>query len=133
MVVRSAYYDVDNTLVDDDLVLFENVENKLRQHAEKYVMHCWSHGGREYAKRVLEKHNLLDYFMQEMEVFIPDENRWVMAQVPMVLDKPDVLIDDQPQLLLDMSAHLIPTHDKWWAQRDSEMFKDSRKRKKEEE
>lgn len=124
------YIDVDLTLVGDDLRLYPGVKDKLEQWKQKYTLICWSHGGYEYAKRVLEKHDLIEYFMMDSSVYLPKEKKWVKAQILMIFDKPDILVDDNPELLLSMPARIVIRSSEDWEKPDAELFKESREHAK---
>lgn len=80
-----AYIDVDLTLVDVDLNLYEGVIDRLKELAHKYTLVCWSAGGADYATYVLKKVGIHDYFA-------------------VVMDKPYIIIDDEPQSILDRAS-----------------------------
>jgi hypothetical protein len=107
MPVRSMYIDVDLTLVDDDLKLYVGAREKLAQWYNKYTLICWSHGGAEHAERTCKKHKVAKYFKH-------------------FLDKPDILVDDNPELLIEFPAILLRSGPKWWQQNDHDIFSGSR-------
>ncbi len=93
MPTRTIYIDVDQTLVDINGNLLPGVLEKIEYlYRYGYTLICWSGGGHEYAQRVLEKRQLNLYFTH-------------------VLDKPDIIIDDNPDSVLD-HAHLLTIQDK---------------------
>lgn len=126
--VRTMVIDIDLTLIDDEGNLYPGVKDKLLKNwSNKYDIIAWSHGGREHAQRILDKHGLLDAVMQEMKVYLPREKKWVTAQVPMCIDKPDIIVDDNPALILDYPARLVVSNPaEWWLKEDGELFKNSR-------
>ena len=135
MPVRTMLVDIDNTIIDDNGVVFPGVREKLTQwrRNDKYVLIAMSHTGGEYARRVLEDNDLLEFFMRELKVYQPREKKWIMAQVVLCFDKPDVITDDSPHLLLDLAAKLRPPplvgpidDYTWWKQTDAELFRNSR-------
>lgn len=136
MPVRTMVVDVDSTLVDDNLTLFPGVKEKLVQWKKKYTLICWSHTGGEYAHKVLEDNGLLEFFMKDISVYLPKEKKWIKAQVPLIFDKPDIITDDHPELILDLAAKLRPhplvgeieNYD-WWKKSDNELFSGSRTKK----
>ena len=108
MPVRSMFIDVDLTLIDDNCELFPGVEAKLKQWKAKYDLHCWSHGGKEHAKRVCKKHKIDRYFTA-------------------FLDKPDIIVDDNPNLITEFPAILrVKDPQTFWKSSDDELFKGSR-------
>jgi len=108
MPVRSLYCDVDLTLVNDACELYPGVEIKLKQWYVKYELYCWSHGGKEHAKKICTKHKIAKYFKA-------------------FLDKPDIIVDDTPDFLLEFPAILkVENPDKWWKNGDNKLFGQSR-------
>ena len=109
MPVRSIYIDVDDTLINDQDKLFPGVLEKLENWAVRYTtIVCWSHSGAEHARRVCKKHKIDKFFTH-------------------FLDKPDVIVDDNPGLILSFPAILeVRRADKWWLQSDHKLFECSR-------
>ena len=107
--VRTIAVDVDYTLINDADELFPGVENKLREWKIRYTtLICWSHSGVEHAKRVCKKHKIEKYFTH-------------------FIDKPDVIVDDRPESIVEFPAILqVVEPKKWWSKHDSELFKGSR-------
>lgn len=70
--------DVDGTLIDHKGELLPGVKEKIITWFEHNTLWCWSHGGKDYARKVLKQHDLLKYF-------------------PKVLDKPFYYLDDLPE------------------------------------
>lgn len=54
--------DVDGTLINFKDELLPWVKEKLPLLSQNNTLYCWSHGGVEYAKEVLERHGLTQYF-----------------------------------------------------------------------
>lgn len=77
----TVYVDVDLTLIDIEDKLLPGVKEGLKWLSRRYRLICWSAGGGTYAKKVCDAHNIEKYF----DYF---------------LDKPDIIIDDNPDLLL---------------------------------
>lgn len=109
MPVRTMYIDVDLTLVNDNLELYEGVPAKLEQWSEKYTLICWSHGGGDYAKRVCMRNKIDKYFKY-------------------FLDKPDILVDDNPELLTIFPAKIIINAPEDWKKGDVDLFRGARNR-----
>lgn len=131
MPIRTAMVDIDGTLVDDKLSIFEGASDKLEEWGQKYTLVCWSNTGGEYARKVLEKHDLLKYFMKDMEVYLPREKKWVKAQVPLVFDKPDIIVDNDPDSIYRSAAIIVIKGSDDWKKEDGELFCNSRKHIKE--
>lgn len=81
MAVRTAYIDVDLTLIDIEDQLLDGVEEGLKWMSKRYTLICWSAGGEEYARKICEMHGLTKYFKH-------------------ILDKPDLIVDDSPDSIL---------------------------------
>ena len=92
MAVQAAFIDVDLTIIDIQGNLLPDVEKTLKELTLRYQLICWSAGGAEYATRILEKHDLLPYFMY-------------------VLSKPDILVDDAPEGIVN-SANKVYIKDR---------------------
>ena len=109
MPVRSVYIDVDNTLINDKDELFPGVVEKLACWKVRYTsVVCWSHSGAEHAKRVCKKHKIDKFFTAFM-------------------DKPDVIVDDDPLMIMTFPATLlVKDPHKWWKQPDDELFRGAR-------
>jgi len=80
--------------------------------------------------KILKRFDLLKYFMIEMEVYLPEQDKWIKASVPQVFDKPDIIVDDNPDSILSLAGKLIPPplegdikDYKWWTIGDLELFK----------
>lgn len=67
--------DVDGTLVDHNYSLLPGMKERVIELFEFNDLWCWSHGGKDYARKILKKHKLTKYFKK-------------------VLDKPFHYIDD---------------------------------------
>lgn len=90
-----AYIDVDLTLVDIDLNLLPGVLEKLPKLKLKYKLVAWSAGGDEYAAYVLSRTGIAKYF-------------------DLVLDKPYVIIDDEPDSILSRASVVrVSSKDAW--------------------
>ena len=83
MPVRSCYIDVDFTLIGKDGKLYPKVKEALAYMSDvlDYTMMCWSHSGKEHAKAVCERQDIVMYF-------------------DLFLDKPDIIIDDDAKFIL---------------------------------
>ena len=83
MPVQTVCCDVDFTLIDANNDLYPDVAKALAymKHTLGYTMICWSHGGGRHAKDVCRKHDIMQYF-------------------DLFLDKPDIIIDDDPGFIL---------------------------------
>lgn len=107
MSVKTVYVDVDLTLIDIDGKLLPHVEEMLPKLLLRYTLICWSAGGAEYAESILKRYDLKKYFTY-------------------VLDKPDIIIDDSPQGLLNSSnLVLIEKRDDWKRVWDKIFHKDT--------
>jgi len=109
MPVRTLAVDVDYTLINGHDELFPGVENKLKEWKVRYTtLICWSHSGGDHAKRVCKKHKIEKYFTH-------------------FIDKPDVIVDDRPESIIEFPAILhVVDPKKWWSLPDKELFKYSR-------
>ena len=109
MPIRSIYIDVDDTLINDKDELFPGVREALENWKVRYTtVVCWSHSGAEHARRVCKKHKIDKYFTH-------------------FLDKPDIIVDDRPQSIVEFPAVLeVKRPDTWWTQPDSKKFKHCR-------
>lgn len=107
--VHTIYIDVDGTLIDEKGNLLPGVEAKLQQWRwkEKYNLICWSHTGGEYAERVCKHYDILCYFDH-------------------FLDKPDIIIDNDPTMIMNYPAVITIKSDQDWLKPDSELFDGSR-------
>lgn len=92
-----AYIDVDLTLVDLDLNLLPEVAERLPALAAHYNLVCWSSGGAEYAKGICDRYMLSEHFI----VF---------------LDKPYIIIDDDPEHILSCRCAKIQHKAAWTEQ-----------------
>lgn len=91
----SCFIDVDLTLVDIELTPYEGVRERLIELSKKYELVCWSAGGKEYATQVLNQTRLRQYFST-------------------VLDKPYIIVDDEPDSILTRARVLRITLQENW-------------------
>jgi len=99
MPVQSIYIDVDLTLIDPNGKIYPHVEQTLIRWRRMYkTVVCWSHTGGEYAKQMCVDNKIDKYF-------------------DFFLDKPDLIVDDAPERLMDY-AHVLLVDDAttWWSQ-----------------
>lgn len=134
MPVRRVMIDVDGTLIDGQHNLFPGVKEKLKLWADKYDLECRSHTGGAFAEKILKRYDLLEYFMHEMKVYLPKEDKWVKAMVPQVYDKPDIIVDNDPDSIMRLAGKLVPPplegdikEYTWWTIDDIELFKNSKR------
>lgn len=85
-----ACIDVDLTLVDLDTELLPGVEKQLRKLVKKYKLMAWSAGGEEYARAVLRRAKIDQYFTH-------------------IVGKPFVIIDDEPDSIMK-KARIVQIH-----------------------
>jgi phosphoglycolate phosphatase-like HAD superfamily hydrolase len=57
-----VYVDVDLTLIDAQGNLLAGVKKVLEELNYRYDLVCWSHGGLEYAEKILDDHAIRHYF-----------------------------------------------------------------------
>lgn len=96
MPTRTVFIDVDLTLVNLDGDLLLSVEDRLKEMKFRgYELVCWSHGGKEYAEALLDRHHIRKYFSS-------------------VLDKPDWIIDDDPEGIHAWADVLRVSGDDFW-------------------
>lgn len=111
MPVQTLYCDVDLTLVDSEGRLYPNVQDVLVQWRRMYkTLVCWSHTGGDYAKKTCEKAGI-DHFFD------------------LFLDKPDVIVDDNPKLFLTY-ANVLEVIDPnlWWKEAMSHLYNNPRRK-----
>ena len=106
MPSRTVYIDIDLTLVDlgGELLPYAAQRIKEMYDTKGYKLIAWSAGGHEYARRIITKHDLLSYFQY-------------------ILDKPDWIIDDYPEGILE-HAKVLTVHNKgFWEKFWETLFK----------
>ena len=111
MPVRSCYIDVDMTLVKDGK-LRRGVRERLKAWESRYTLICWSHGGGAYAFKVCRQHGIEEFFTH-------------------FLDKPDIIVDDNPEFILHYPAILDCSAPGWWEIPERVVFEGSRMLSKE--
>lgn len=96
-VSLTAYIDIDLTIVDLEGRLLPAAATVIRQMKENfgYTLVAWSRSGGERAKVVLEKYNLAVYFSA-------------------ILPKPDFIIDDAPESILEHGRILRVKNKFFW-------------------
>jgi phosphoglycolate phosphatase-like HAD superfamily hydrolase len=111
MPVRTVYIDVDGTLIDIDNKIYKGVEKVLKRFKNLgYTLICWSHGGREHAKDICQRHNIDSFFTH-------------------FLDKPDILVDDTPMRILD-AAKIFIADEVFWEDFTLDSFNTAKKEEK---
>lgn len=105
MPVRTVYIDVDQTLINiDDELLPRVMESLEKLHNHSYQLVCWSGGGQEHARNVCERHEIEHYF----DYF---------------LDKPDIVIDDEPDTIINRANKVQISTDKGWVDVFDQIYK----------
>lgn len=106
MSIRTAFIDVDLTLIDTDNNLFPMVKEGLEwmTKVKGYKLVCWSAGGEEYAENILEQHEIRNYFAA-------------------VLDKPDFVIDDSPHSIVSTHNTVKVNNSLFWEDLKSYIFR----------
>ena len=96
MPTRTIYIDVDQTLIGVDSNLLPGVRDKLEYlWRYGYELICWSGGGKEYAQKICDKNNITQYFR-------------------MFLDKPDIIVDDNPDSIMGHARVCKVDSEDWW-------------------
>ena len=105
MPVRSVFIDVDGTLIDIDNRIYKGVDKVLKRFKNLgYTLICWSHGGREHAKDICQRHNIDSFFTY-------------------FLDKPDIIVDDNADRILS-APKIFTATDTWWEDFSMDTFRD---------
>ena len=90
---RVIYVDVDDTLIrtvgTKQIPMPASAEYVRRMHAAGHALYCWSRGGGDYARGVAESLGIVDCFV----AFLP---------------KPDIVLDDRGNKLLDYCEVILP-------------------------
>ena len=111
MPVRSVFIDVDGTLIDIDNKIYKGVDKVLKRFKNLgYTLICWSHGGKEHAKDICQRHNIDSFFTH-------------------FLDKPDIIVDDDPNRIITAPKIFLITED-WWENFTMESFKEKEEKTK---
>jgi hypothetical protein len=127
MPIQTVVTDMDGTILDAKKVAFPSAKDKLEILKDMYAtMIAWSHTGGEYTKRKLIQAGLLDIFMKEMEVWLPKEKKWIKAMVPLCFDKPDVIIDNDPDSIFRQAAIIKVSSNEDWEKEEDVFFKGAR-------
>lgn len=95
-----CYIDMDLTMVDVDLQPYEGLRDRLCELIKKYELVCWSAGGHEYAETILQKIGMRMFFT-------------------LVVDKPFVIIDDEPNSIANRARVVKVVDSKFWSDRES--------------
>ncbi len=83
MPIRTIFFDVDQTLINTKGELFPGVAVILKELKDYgYNLMAWSRSGHRHVRRMLDKHDLLQFFRFNAPVEYA------------CLDKPDVTVDD---------------------------------------
>lgn len=95
-MLHTVYIDMDLTIVDIYGALLPGVADRLIEMRERgYELYCWSAGGEEYARALLVKHRIITLFKN-------------------VMDKPTMIIDDNPESLLKYPKVIkVNSRDDW--------------------
>ena len=92
---RIIYIDVDDTLIrtfgTKQIPMPSCVEYVRRMHSDGHVLYCWSRGGAEYSRDVANSLGIADCFLD----FLP---------------KPDVVLDDRGEEVLDYCEFILPAN-----------------------
>ncbi|MCP4787921.1 MAG: hydrolase [Fuerstiella sp.] len=90
---RVIFIDVDDTLIRSvgtkQIPMPASADYVRRMHAAGHTLYCWTRGGGDYARDVAQSLGIADCFV----AFLP---------------KPDVVLDDQGQQLLDHCDCILP-------------------------